>query len=85
MLALEHNAKERATMSKEKLIDDGELAAVLNIPVRTLRNFRYRGGGPKFVKIGASVRYLMSDVDAWLNANKKETTSQAEEVANGNI
>ncbi|MBN8661084.1 MAG: helix-turn-helix domain-containing protein [Candidatus Obscuribacter phosphatis] len=63
-------------MSEKKLLTDEELATVLNIPVRTLRNFRYRGGGPKFVKIGASVKYQMIDVEEWLNANKRESTSQ---------
>ncbi len=34
----------------------------------TLRNWRYQGIGPKYVKVGASVRYRRSDVVAWLDS-----------------
>lgn len=31
----------------------------------TLRNWRYRGIGPKAQRIGKNVRYLLADVEAW--------------------
>lgn len=31
----------------------------------TLRNWRYRGIGPKAHRIGKNVRYLLADVEAW--------------------
>jgi hypothetical protein len=39
------------------------------IPHRTLRQWRYYGKGPRFVKIGKHVRYRVSDLNAWLDAN----------------
>jgi Helix-turn-helix domain len=31
-----------------------------------LRNLRYRGEGPRYVKKGGLVRYRIADLDAWL-------------------
>ena len=50
------------------LLTPGDLAAELGLPVRTLEMWRYRGTGPRFVKIGRHVRYRRPDVDRWLNS-----------------
>lgn len=36
--------------------------------VQTMTNWRYRGVGPKYVKIGRKVFYRRTDLDDWLNA-----------------
>ncbi len=38
------------------------------------RNTR-TGGGPAFVKLGARVSYDPADLDAWVEANKRRSTS----------
>jgi hypothetical protein len=41
-----------------KLLDEKQAAALLNVSVKSLQAWRCRGGGPKFVKIGKRlVRY----------------------------
>lgn len=43
-----------------------ELADIFRIPVRTVYGWRYRGEGPRGLKIGRHVRYRASDIEAWL-------------------
>jgi predicted DNA-binding transcriptional regulator AlpA len=42
-----------------------------DIPVRTLVQWRYKGIGPKYVKVGKYVRYRWSDVEAWLASQER--------------
>ncbi len=42
------------------------VSAYLDVPVGTLTQWRYRGLGPKFLKVGRHVRYRREDVLAWL-------------------
>ena len=51
------------------------------IPARRLQQLRQRGGGPPFVKIGRLVRYEWADVRAWLDVQKRVSTSDAGEAA----
>jgi hypothetical protein len=49
------------------LTDKAAGAYIGGIPVGTLRQWRYLGLGPPFVKVGAKhVRYRRSDLDRWL-------------------
>ncbi|WP_432847255.1 helix-turn-helix domain-containing protein [Amycolatopsis sp. CA-161197] len=43
-----------------------ELAAFLNIPVKTLRDWRLKKYGPPFSKLGKHVRYDPAAVRAWV-------------------
>ena len=43
-----------------------EVAEYLQVPAKTLIQWRYLRKGPKFHKIGRHVRYRWTDVDAWL-------------------
>lgn len=51
------------------LFTETDLAAVLEVEVRTLQSWRAEGRGPDFVKLGKSVFYRVSDVQAWVEAN----------------
>jgi Helix-turn-helix domain len=52
------------------LVDETEAATYLgDLPVRTLRQWRYVGRGPRYVKVERHVRYRISDLDRWLDAN----------------
>ena len=53
-------------MSQKKYMKDTEAAEYLNISVHTLRAHRSKKTGPKFIKVGRSVRYLAEDLDAWM-------------------
>jgi predicted DNA-binding transcriptional regulator AlpA len=52
----------------QAFLDEGSLAAKLLIAVSTLRNWRYLGSGPKFLKLGGAVRYRESDVESWIES-----------------
>ena len=53
-----------------------EAARFLGCSPATLATKRCRGGGPKFVKDGARVVYLPSDIREYLADNRRENTSQ---------
>lgn len=54
-----------------------ELAEYLSVPEGTLRQWRYRGAGPAYSKVGELVRYDWSDVEAWVAANRQRAGSAA--------
>jgi predicted DNA-binding transcriptional regulator AlpA len=56
-----------------KEIDTPESTAdYIGRPKATLAQWRWLGRGPRFIKIGGSVRYRKSDVDRWLDENTVE-------------
>jgi predicted DNA-binding transcriptional regulator AlpA len=42
---------------------------------RTFEGHRLTGRGPKFLKLGRSVRYALEDLEAWLAASRRRSTS----------
>ena len=53
-------------------LNEQETARVLKKAVQTLRNDRHMGQGCPYVKIGRSVRYLISDIESYLMKNRIE-------------
>ncbi|MDK1348011.1 helix-turn-helix domain-containing protein [Streptomyces sp. 378] len=43
-----------------------EVAEYLGVPVATVYNWKYRGDGPKFIKVGRHLRARWEDVEAYL-------------------
>lgn len=54
------------TRALGQLLDENQTAAILNVRVSTLRNWRWRGVGPRFRKLGRMVRYADADVAAFI-------------------
>jgi predicted DNA-binding transcriptional regulator AlpA len=54
----------------EPLHDIEWLSAYLDIPLKTLYNWRFRGVGPPAFKIGNSLRWRKSEVDQWLTEQR---------------
>lgn len=52
------------------LVAESGAAAHIGRPVRTLQQWRYRGEGPPYIKVGGRVRYSLRDLDAWLLAHR---------------
>ena len=44
------------------------VAEYLGMPAETLKQWRHRGTGPRYLKVGKHVRYRRTDVDAWCEA-----------------
>jgi excisionase family DNA binding protein len=55
------------------LLKPDDLAEYLGVPVKTLYEWRSRGGGPPGIRIGRHLRYRMSDVQTWLNERTSAT------------
>jgi excisionase family DNA binding protein len=62
------------------MMRESEVAALLGLRRRTLQGWRHRGGGPPYVRIGGAVRYAPEDVRAWLDAQRRTSTSDSGEV-----
>jgi transcriptional regulator with XRE-family HTH domain len=54
--------------SSESLLDERDVADRLNVSVATVRRWRLFKTGPKFLKIGAAVRYRPEDLAAFLDS-----------------
>lgn len=48
------------------LLPEKEVAPRLAVSLASLRRWRVEGRGPRYLKLGASVRYRIADVEAWL-------------------
>ena len=58
----------------ERLIAPADLAEQLTVTIGQLAQMRYLGTGPEYVKVGTRVRYAPSDVQAWLDAQRRART-----------
>ena len=66
----------RATTSDTtRALTEREVAALLGLSVATLRAWRHRGKGPRFLRLGRSVRYLPSDLADFVRASAVDTRS----------
>lgn len=69
---------ERGQMSgTTRALTEREVAEQLGLSVATLRAWRHRGKGPRFLRLGRSVRYLPSDVDEFVRASAVDTQSDS--------
>lgn len=58
------------------LLDEKQAAGRLCLAVRTLQKWRVVGGGPRFVKLGRSVRYRPEDLNQWIMQRQRTSTSE---------
>lgn len=63
----------------EPLLSIEELSAYLNIPIRTLYDWRLTGKGPRAVHVGRQLRYFVSDVHDWLSQQRELEPGRAPE------
>ena len=58
-----------APLNPADLLSDREVADLLNIAVKTVQNWRWKGEGPRAIKLGKrAVRYRRADVEAFIEA-----------------
>ena len=58
------------------LTDTRGAADYVGLASSTLEKHRFFGGGPPYLKLGRTVRYRMSDLDAWLAERLVTSTSE---------
>jgi len=63
----------------ESLLKEHDVARLTGLSVASVRRWRLlRQGGPKYIKIGAAVRYRPEDISAWLESRPTGGGHQAE-------
>ena len=76
MMLLENNQASTATSTQAaEPLTEVEAAGRLGLKVATLRAWRHQGKGPAFVRLGRAIRYLPSDIDDFLIANRHQPKS----------
>ena len=70
-MLIENNETSATTSaSTREPLTEVEAAARLGLKVATLRAWRHQGRGPVFVRLGRAIRYLRTDIDDFLVANR---------------
>ncbi len=70
------------TNNDKTLLTERDAADFLGVTSRCLQAWRYRGGGPKFVRISSRcIRYRQSDLREWTEARLRSDTSEDREVS----
>ncbi len=62
----------------ETLLNEHDVANATKLSVATVRRWRLLRQGPKYLKIGAAVRYKPEDISAWLGSRPSGGGRQAE-------
>jgi predicted DNA-binding transcriptional regulator AlpA len=63
----DQSATPAAKLEAGNLLTDAELATLYGVALQTVRNWRTKGEGPKWVRIGArAIRYKPADVRAFI-------------------
>ena len=61
--------------TSRRMMRTAEAAAYCGSSASTFEKLRLFGGGPRYVKLGRRVVYHPADLDQWLNANRRASTS----------
>jgi predicted DNA-binding transcriptional regulator AlpA len=67
-----------ATADPDAALNEAQVAEFLGVSVRTLQAWRVRGGGPRYVKIGRSVRYQRRQLVAFQQSHTVSSTTETE-------
>jgi predicted DNA-binding transcriptional regulator AlpA len=73
---MQHPPLVREAATFAAALNENDVARIIGVQVKTLRNWRVQGVGPRFIRTGPKlVRYRPSDVLAWQEANLRRSTS----------
>ena len=64
-----------ALEEQERLVGEEDAAASLGVAPRTLQRWRVTGEGPAFCKLGSRIGYRMEDLEAFVAAVRRTSTS----------
>jgi predicted DNA-binding transcriptional regulator AlpA len=63
-----------APIDTDALLTPSAVTALTTIPESTLAQYRSRGGGPRFIKLGRKVLYRAEDVQRWISEHARTST-----------
>ncbi len=63
------------TIVERRLMTRPEAAEYLRLSHKTLARWAWAGKGPAFIKAGGKVLYDVADLNAWLDGQRRRSTS----------
>ncbi len=60
----------------QQLLTQQRLSDLIDVSERTLERWRVEGSGPVFCRAGRKVLYRLEDIDDWLAASRRKSTSE---------
>jgi predicted DNA-binding transcriptional regulator AlpA len=67
----------------DKLLTQGEVKEITGLADSTLEQWRIKGKGPKFIKVGRLVRYRSSDLHAYIAGLRSFASTTEADAAKG--
>lgn len=55
-----------------RYVNEQEVSRITGLAVQTLRNYRYLGTGPVFLKVGRAIRYKIEDIITYMEKQRIE-------------
>ena len=77
--SVDGKAMHKTTEVKQRKLGTSEAAEYCGSSASTFEKLRLTGGGPVYSKIGRRVVYRVEDLNAWLDANRRKSTSDRAE------
>jgi hypothetical protein len=74
----DQNCSTSNTSAPPPILTTHQAAIFLNLKPATLEQWRWTGRGPRFIKIGRSCRYRISDLEAFLESRVFNSTTEAQ-------
>jgi len=60
----------------EPLLDVGELATYLGVPISTVYDWRTNGKGPRAYRFGKHLKFAVSDVRIWIEQQRESLSPE---------
>jgi predicted DNA-binding transcriptional regulator AlpA len=73
-----------ANNSLETLLNEHDVSRITRLSLASVRRWRLFRQGPRYLKIGAAVRYRAEDVSAWLESRPTGGTPESAIAARTN-
>ena len=65
-----------AQQPPKAVMTETQAAEYLQLSPRTLQSWRVSGDGPRFFKAGRNVRYRLTELESWIEAQSASHTSE---------
>jgi predicted DNA-binding transcriptional regulator AlpA len=65
------------TQSHRQILTTPEAADYVGLSASQMAKLRCLGGGPRYAKLGAAVRYSTADLDDWVARHRRQSTAAA--------
>jgi predicted DNA-binding transcriptional regulator AlpA len=66
----------QVNMQAARALTEREVSDLLGLSVATLRAWRHRGQGPRFLRLGRAVRYLPADLEDFVRASTVDARAE---------